>query len=192
VSELSIAVDPANIEQVTAWDGDEGAYWADNAERFDRFMTAYHAPFLAAAAIRATDRVLDIGCGTGQTTRDAARAAAAGSALGVDLSARMIGYARQAAHRDRIGNATFEQGDAQIYPFPAGVFDVAISRTGAMFFGFYEPTLLNSGFPETSRRPRSTSGACRNRLIHRVLSREVRSTLTEATEMVPLGRQPTR
>ena len=135
MSELSIAVDPANIEQTRAWDGDEGAYWARNAERFDRFMTAYHASFLAAAAITATDRVLDIGCGTGQTTRDAARAAAAGSALGVDLSARMIGYARQAAHREGIGNAAFEQADAQIYPFPAGAFEVAISRTGAMFFG---------------------------------------------------------
>jgi SAM-dependent methyltransferase len=100
MSELSIAVDPANIDQARAWDGDEGAYWADNAERFDRFIATHHAPFLAAAAITATDRVLDIGCGTGQATRDAARAATAGSALGVDLSTRMIDCARQAARRE--------------------------------------------------------------------------------------------
>jgi SAM-dependent methyltransferase len=135
MSELSIAVDPANIDQARAWDGDEGAYWADNAERFDRFIATHHAPFLAAAAITATDRVLDIGCGTGQATRDAARAAKAGSALGVDLSTRMLDCARQAARREGTGNAAFEQGDAQIYSFPAGAFDVAISRTGAMFFG---------------------------------------------------------
>jgi SAM-dependent methyltransferase len=52
----------------------------------------------------------------------------------VDLSARMIDYARQAARRDGLGNVTFKQADAQICPFPAAAFDVTISRTGAMFF----------------------------------------------------------
>src|SRR5262249_39768708 len=36
---------------------------------------------------------------------------------------------------DGVTNATFVQGDSQIYPFEPGAFDVAISRTGAMFFG---------------------------------------------------------
>jgi SAM-dependent methyltransferase len=128
-------VDPTNLEQARAWDGDEGAYWADNAEHFDRAVAAHHGPFMAAAAVAAPDRVLDIGCGTGQTTRDAALAAVSGSALGLDLSARMIAYARRAAAREGLDNATFEQGDAQIHPLPAEAFDVAISRTGAMFFG---------------------------------------------------------
>jgi SAM-dependent methyltransferase len=127
-------VDPANAEQARAWDGDEGAYWADNAEYFDRAMAAHHGPFMAAAAVAAPDRVLDIGCGTGQTTRDAARAAVSGSALGLDLSARMIAYARRAATREGLANATFEQGDAQVHPLSAA-FDIAISRMGAMFFG---------------------------------------------------------
>ena len=130
----ALHVDPANAEQARDWDGDEGAYWAQNAERFDRAVGAYHEPFLAAAGIGRADRVLDIGCGTGQTTRDAARAAADGQALGLDLSGQLIALARRLAAEHGIANARFEQADAQIHPFPAASFDVAISRTGTMFF----------------------------------------------------------
>jgi SAM-dependent methyltransferase len=84
--------------------------------------------------IRADDRVLDIGCGTGRTTRDAARSAAEGSALGVDLSASMIERARELARAERVRNVAFEQGDAQVHRFPEDGFDVAISRFGTMFF----------------------------------------------------------
>ena len=131
----ALQADPANAEQARAWDGHEGAYWAQNAERFDRAVAAYRERFLAAAGIGRTDRVLDIGCGTGQTTRDAARAAADGFALGVDLSGQMIELARRLAAGQQLANARFEQADAQIHPFPAASFDVAISRTGTMFFG---------------------------------------------------------
>ena len=130
-----LTVDPSNAEQSEAWDGDEGAYWAENAERFDRAVAAYHHGFMAAAGIGTSDRVLDIACGAGQTTRDAGRAASVGSAFGVDLSTRMIDYARQAAAREGVANVRFERADAQVHPFKAGTYDVAISRTGAMFFG---------------------------------------------------------
>ncbi len=132
---IATHVDPSNSEQVRAWDGDEGAYWADHAELFDRSIARHHALFMAAAEIAPSDRVLDVGCGAGQTTRDAARAASSGSALGVDLSTAMIEYARLAAAREGVTNASFEQADAQVHRFPADHFDVAISRTGAMFFG---------------------------------------------------------
>jgi ubiquinone/menaquinone biosynthesis C-methylase UbiE len=128
-------VDPTNTEQLRAWDGDEGAYWADHADAFDRSIDAYRERFAAAAEVQVGDRVLDIGCGTGQTTREAARLARAGSALGVDLSSRMVELARRQAVEEGIGNVAFEQADAQVHPFEPQAFDVAISRTGAMFFG---------------------------------------------------------
>ncbi|MGZ4559269.1 MAG: class I SAM-dependent methyltransferase [Mycobacteriaceae bacterium] len=131
----SLRVDPSNVATAAAWDGEEGAYWAAHAPRFDDSLGAYHRSFLAAAHISGTDRVLDIGCGTGQTTRDAARLAASGSALGVDLSADMLALARRLAGEEGVRNAWFEQADAQIHPFEAGGFDVVISRTGTMFFG---------------------------------------------------------
>jgi SAM-dependent methyltransferase len=138
-----VQVDPSNVEQLRAWDGEEGAYWAENAEYFDRSVAAYHERLLAVAAIGVHDRVLDIGCGTGQTTRDAGRAASAGSALGVDLSSRMLDYARRRAAEENLTNVTFAQVDAQIHPFDPGGYDVAISRTAAMFFGDHGAAFAN-------------------------------------------------
>lgn len=128
-------IDPDNIEQARSWDGQAGEYWSRHAETLDASVSRYHAALLEAAAIGASARVLDIGCGTGQSTRDAARRAPSGAAFGVDLSAQMIALARELARRDGIGNATFERADAQVYPFDAQAYDVAISRAGAMFFG---------------------------------------------------------
>jgi SAM-dependent methyltransferase len=128
-------VDPSNTEQLRAWDGDEGAYWAAHAELFERSTGGYDAHLFGAAAIDEGSRVLDIGCGTGSTTRAAARAAARGSVLGADLSSRMVAVARESAAREGLGNVRFEQVDAQIHDFGEGSFDVAISRTGTMFFG---------------------------------------------------------
>ena len=71
----AVDVDPANTGQASAWDGEEGGYWAAHAEQFDRAVAAYHERFLDSADIASGALVLDIGCGTGQATRDAARAA---------------------------------------------------------------------------------------------------------------------
>ena len=105
---IAVITDPSNSAQLAAWDGDQGAYWTANADQFDRAIAAYHDGFLAAADIGTADRVLDVGCGTGQTTLHAARAAGSGSALGVDLSSLMIAYARRRAVQQGIGNARFE------------------------------------------------------------------------------------
>lgn len=101
---------------------------------YDAELRRYNEHFRVATGIGPRDRVLDIGCGAGQSTRDAARAAAAGSALGVDVSAWMLEVARERAVAEGLDNVTFEQGDAQQHPFVDNHFDVAISRFGTMFF----------------------------------------------------------
>ena len=141
----AVPVDSSNIDQLRAWNGDEGEYWADHAEYFDRSIAAHHERLLAVAAIGERDRVLDVGCGTGQTTRDAGRAASAGSAFGVDLSSRMLDYARRHAAYECLTNVTFAQADAQIHPFERAEYDVAISRTAAMFFGDQAAAFTNIG-----------------------------------------------
>jgi SAM-dependent methyltransferase len=136
-------IDSSNAGQLRAWDGDEGDYWADNAEFFDRSIAVYHGQLMATAAIGERDRVLDVGCGTGQATRDAARAASAGSALGVDLSSSMLDLARRRASDEGVTNATFIHADAQIHPFEPAGHDVAISRSAAMFFGDHVAAFTN-------------------------------------------------
>jgi SAM-dependent methyltransferase len=131
----AVPVHPSNVEALRAWDGADGAYWAENEAAFDAGLERHDRPFFEAAAIGVADRVLDIGCGNGQTTREAARRAPRGAALGVDLSSQMIERARLRADQQGITNAHFIQADAQIHPFDEQAFDVAISRTGAMFFG---------------------------------------------------------
>jgi SAM-dependent methyltransferase len=141
----AVPVDASNAAQLEAWDGDEGTYWAAHAETFDRSAIPHHRRLLRAAAIGDRERVLDIGCGTGRTTLQAARAATRGSALGVDLSSPMLDRARRRAADEGIDNATFEQADAQIHPFERAAFDVAISNTGATFFGHLEAGFTNVG-----------------------------------------------
>jgi SAM-dependent methyltransferase len=129
------AVDPSNREQLQAWSGDEGAYWAAHAEQLDRGMAAYDPALLEAAHLHRTACVLDIGCGTGATSRAAARVAADGTVLGIDLSPQMIRVGREQAAREGLANVEHVQGDAQVHPFGDAAWDVAISRAGVMFFG---------------------------------------------------------
>jgi SAM-dependent methyltransferase len=127
-------VDPANAENAAAWNGDEGGHWAEQDVLFNASIARYDPEFLAAPEIEPGDRVLDIGCGTGQTTRAAAQSARDGSAFGVDVSIPMIDCARKRTAEAGIPNVEFEAGDAQIYPFESAGFDAVIGRTGAMFF----------------------------------------------------------
>lgn len=105
-----------NTEMAAAWDGDEGEEWARDWERYDRSVAAYHQVLLDAAAIKKTDHVLDVGCGNGQSTRDTGRAAVDGTALGVDLSSRMVQRAADLARDECLTNVRFEQADAQVHP----------------------------------------------------------------------------
>lgn len=101
---------------------------------YDAELRPHTMHLRAAARVRPGDHVLDIGCGGGETTRDAGCAAINGSATGVDTSAPMLEHARRRTDAEGLHNVTYEQGDAQIPRFPQGHFDVCISRFGAMFF----------------------------------------------------------
>ena len=101
---------------------------------YDAELSAHHEHLRAAYGISPGDEVVDIGCGTGLTTREAARAAAPGRVVGVDVSARMLDRARQVTAAEGLENVRYELGDAQVHRFDPAGFDVAISRFGTMFF----------------------------------------------------------
>jgi SAM-dependent methyltransferase len=129
------SVDVTKVEQASAWDGEEGDEWTVHADRYDAACRRYDPHLIDSAHLAAADHVLDVGCGTGLSSRDAALVAIAGHVTGVDLSARMVDEARRRSEAAGILNTTFVQGDAQVHPFKPAAFDVVISRFGAMFFG---------------------------------------------------------
>ncbi len=128
-------VDALNAEMASAWNGEEGEDWAARADRFDAASAAFDPALFEAARIDAADRVLDVGCGAGVSTRAAARVAVDGHATGIDLSAPLLAEARRRSAAAGLANTTFVQGDAQVHPFESASFDVAVSRFGVMFFG---------------------------------------------------------
>ena len=124
----------ANHDQAGAWNGPEGEHWAAHDERYNRSIRRHTQRLLDAARISANERVLDVGCGCGESTRGAARLATSGLAHGVDLSAPMLARARQRSQAEGLTNVSFEQADAQVHLFPEQAFDLLLSRFGVMFF----------------------------------------------------------
>jgi SAM-dependent methyltransferase len=112
---------------------------------YDVELRLHNERLREACEIAPSDRVLDIGCGSGQTTREAARVAAAGHAHGVDSSAVMIERARQLSREEWLRNVTFQHADAEVCLFPNEPFDVAISRFGTMFFTDPKAAFANIG-----------------------------------------------
>jgi SAM-dependent methyltransferase len=123
-----------NREATEAWSG-------PLFERFVRYrdlvaggLGAHGEAAMAAHPPGSGDRVLDLGCGFGDTTqRLAAMVGPDGGALGIDVSEPFIELARKEAEEAGAANVRFAVGDVQATEFEE-VFDYAFSRMGIMFF----------------------------------------------------------
>lgn len=135
-----------NATQREAWDGPAGEHWVAEAERFDSANERFGEAIVATLDPRPGDRVLDVGCGNGAVALAIARAVLPdGAVTGLDLSGPMLGEARRRAREAGVTNVSFEQGDAQVHPLPAGSFDAAVSRFGVMFFDDTVAAFANIG-----------------------------------------------
>ena len=123
-----------NAQMRQAWDGPDGDIWAASADQYETRGAGHRRLLLQAAAIASGERVLDLGCGNGASTREAARMAEPGEVVGIDLSAAMLTNARARSAAAGLTNVTFVHGDAQVHYFEPESFDVIISNAGAMFF----------------------------------------------------------
>ncbi|MFJ6081089.1 class I SAM-dependent methyltransferase [Streptomyces sp. NPDC092369] len=103
-------------------------------ERYDILGSGANDALFAGAGVKLADRVLDVGCGTGVTTRIAARIAVRGHVVGVDTEAPLLRRARERTGAEKLRNASYMQVDAEIHPFPRAGFDVIVSGGAVMFF----------------------------------------------------------
>jgi SAM-dependent methyltransferase len=129
-------VEAAHIrdEQAKLWNGSAGCAWVEAQALLDRILQPFEDALVAAVSASGARRVLDVGCGTGSTTRAVARRLGANSdSVGVDISQQMIDTARTLTEQERVP-AKFICADAQSHSFEPASFDMIVSRFGVMFF----------------------------------------------------------
>ena len=132
MSETGVA--PENLEATEAWNGPLFDIWQDfqavvvsNARAHGDAALVDHRP-------EPGDRVLDIGCGLGDSTVQLAELVGReGHAHGVDVAERMIAGAREQAAQASVQNVSFETADVQVAQF-TDTYDYAFARFGTMFF----------------------------------------------------------
>lgn len=139
----ALPADSPNAQAVAVWN----EILVPKFTRYRRVFVEASAPHgaqaLALHPLRRGDRVLDVGCGFGETTIDIARAVGpTGGALGIDVCQPFLDVARADAARAGIDNARFRAADAQIEPW-GETFDVCFSRFGTMFFANPAAALAN-------------------------------------------------
>lgn len=124
-----------NADQIKHWNETAGPTWVAQHEMLTQQLRPLGDLAMARAEIAAGDRVLDVGCGGGDTSIEIARRAGpSGFVLGVDISAPMLGRAREEARLSGAENVRFEIADAQTADLPGAPFDKLFSRFGVMFF----------------------------------------------------------
>src|ERR1043166_3131160 len=85
----------ANQEQIRFWNDQGGPRWVQHQEQLDAQISQLGLLAMQRAAVQPGERVLDVGCGCGQTTLELAeRVGPQGAVLGVDISAPMLARAR--------------------------------------------------------------------------------------------------
>jgi SAM-dependent methyltransferase len=125
----------SNEEARDAWDGPLFETFVEYRDLVTNGLGAHGEAALAAHPPSPGDRVLDIGCGFGDTTQRLVQLVRPnGSALGVDVAENFIDAAEKEAKRAGLSNIGFMVADVQVTEFDQE-FDYAFSRMGVMFFG---------------------------------------------------------
>jgi len=124
----------SNREATEAWSGPLFETFVRFRELVTGGLGAHGEAAMAAHPPRPGDRVVDLGCGFGDTTQWLAGLVGdGGEAVGIDVSEPFIETARKEAEEAGAGNVRFEVGDVQVTEF-GETFDYAFSRMGIMFF----------------------------------------------------------
>lgn len=127
----------ATSDQVEYWNGEVGRRWARNQRALDAAFAPLTRALIEGADLRTGARILDVGCGAGESALIAAnRIGPRGRIVACDVSAPLLAVARGRVEREAAGGAAIAwiEADAATHPFGAAVFEVILSRFGVMFF----------------------------------------------------------
>ncbi|OAN53434.1 class I SAM-dependent methyltransferase [Sphingobium sp. TCM1] len=118
------------------WAGEMGDRWLAQVDRFEQMLRPLGLALLDHAKLQTGQNVLDVGCGGGWTSREAAlQVGIGGRVCGVDISAALVKEAARRATDAGVRNVRFEAGDAAALKPEGAPFDRLMSRLGIMFFG---------------------------------------------------------
>ena len=124
-----------NTEQHELWNAQTADYWVGQKSALDKLLQPLTDLLLEAANLSGSERVADIGCGTGATALTIASALdRRGHVIGIDISKKLIRSAASAAQSAGVTNVTFIEADAAHFIFDVPQ-DLIVSRCGVMFFG---------------------------------------------------------
>jgi SAM-dependent methyltransferase len=131
-------------ELLENWPHEATELYLRDGDRIEAINGPFGAVMLDSVGLQHGERVLDVGCGCGTTTIDAARnVKPGGSAIGIDIARPLVDVARRRAAAAGLDNVEFVAGDAQVHPFAEADFDAVISRFGIMFFADPEAAFAN-------------------------------------------------
>jgi SAM-dependent methyltransferase len=117
------------------WKGSLGDRWLAHVDQFEAMLEPIGAAVIAEAGFQPGERVLDVGCGGGETSLAIARLVApGGSVTGLDISEALIASCAARAKAEGVSNASFVAGDAGSAALSPAGFDRLFSRFGVMFF----------------------------------------------------------
>jgi len=126
-----------NADQIEYWNGPAGQRWAEAQDTMDRTMASITGALLPFIDAKTGEHILDVGCGSGGTTLEYAKAVGEGGrVVGADISKPMLAVARGRAKAQGLA-VEFVDADAAVHPF-APEFNAIASRFGVMFFA--DPT----------------------------------------------------
>src|SRR6266436_8003885 len=146
-----------NADQIAFWNGPAGQRWTDRQQAQDIMLAPVADILVDRAKARVGERIVDVGCGCGATTIALAqKVGPAGRVFGIDVSAPMLGRARQIAPKGL--PLDFELADATVYPFEPASADLLVSRFGVMFFA--EPALSFANIRSALRPSGRLAFAC--------------------------------